>query len=407
MKRIWFVSHYSMPPKYEMRIKTQMYAHYLGLKGYDCTIFSASTIHNTNINLIKDSSEYVEKKYDDLKFVHIKACNYKGNGLIRIINMLQFAYRFKKIAKKFIKPDVVIADANCINYEPIYMFCRDNSIPLILEVRDLWPLSIVEHLKYNPKSFVIKYLYQREKKMLQRMSAIIFSMGGYKDYLRDRELSSIINKSFYINNGVDIKDFSNNRISWQIKDKEIINEDYFKVIYTGSIRKVNNLDLLLDAAKLINNSRVKIFIYGDGDRLDSLKERIKNEKIENVFIKGYVEKKYIPYIVSKADLNIVHGSSSITLFKYGISPNKLFDYMAAGKPILVDFKSSYNPVVMEGIGEEITNSNPLEIAKAIDGFASMDIQKYNELCKKTFEAAKKYDYRSLTEQLLSIIKQVI
>lgn len=53
---VWFVSHYSMPPQYEMRIKTQMYAHYLGLKGISCTIFSASTIHNTQIDLIDDKS---------------------------------------------------------------------------------------------------------------------------------------------------------------------------------------------------------------------------------------------------------------------------------------------------------------------------------------------------------------
>jgi len=57
MKRVWFVSHYSMPPKYEMRIKTQMYAHYLQKKGFECTIFSASTIHNTSINLIEDNSD--------------------------------------------------------------------------------------------------------------------------------------------------------------------------------------------------------------------------------------------------------------------------------------------------------------------------------------------------------------
>ena len=112
MKRIWFVSHYSMPPQYEMRVKTQKYAHYLGSMGYDVTIFSASTIHNTDINLIADDSPYIVKKYDDLNFVHIRCDGYKGNGIQRIKNMQQFASRFVKIAKEFPQPDVVVADVN-------------------------------------------------------------------------------------------------------------------------------------------------------------------------------------------------------------------------------------------------------------------------------------------------------
>ena len=110
ISRIWFVSHYSMPPEYEQRIKTQMYAHFLGQKGIDCTIFSASTIHNTNINLIKGKELYIERKYDDLKFVHIRCSDYSKTDIKRIINMEQFAYRFRRIAEKFTISAILYGD---------------------------------------------------------------------------------------------------------------------------------------------------------------------------------------------------------------------------------------------------------------------------------------------------------
>ena len=100
IKRIWFVSHYSMPPEYEMRIKTQMYAHYLGQLGIDCTIFAASTIHNTDINLIEGKEQYIERNYADLKFVHIRCSSYTKSYIKRILNMEQFAFKFDRLAER-------------------------------------------------------------------------------------------------------------------------------------------------------------------------------------------------------------------------------------------------------------------------------------------------------------------
>ena len=73
--------------------------------------------------------------------------------------------------------------------------------------------------------------------------------------------------------------------------------------------------------------------------------------------KGRVEKKYVPSIVSRADLNFAHNSFTY-LFNYGISFNKLFDYFAAGQPILCDFPCRYNPVVTYGAGTEVRDPQP-------------------------------------------------
>lgn len=404
VKRVWFVCHYSMPPEYEMRVKTLRFAHYLGLKGIECTIFSASTIHNTDINLIKDNSLYIERKYNDLKYVHIKCSNYSKTDLKRIINMEQFGYRFAKVAEKFDPPDVIVSDTYCISYKPIYKYCKKHHIPFVLDVRDLWPQSIVEYLGFSEKNPIIRVMYNMEKNMYIRADRIIFSMDGGYDYIKDRHLDSKIpsNKVFYINNGVDIEEFNNNRKEYTIVDKELEDKSIFKVVYAGSIRRVNNLGIILDAAKKIKNKSIRILIWGDGDELEPLNRRIIDESIDNVVFKGKVEKKYIPYITSKADLNLIHNNPS-ELFKYGISFNKLFDYLAAGKPTLSTFPCRYNPAVMAGAGVDVKEQTPDTIALCIDEFVDLDSSEY---CRKAELAAKQYDYEKLTDTLLHILESI-
>lgn len=400
IKRVWFVSHYSMPPEYEMRIKTQMYARYLGEKGIDCTIFSASTIHNTDINLINGKNLYIKRQYQGLEFVHIKCSNYKKTGIKRIINMLQFSLRFSKVADDFILPDVIVADTNCISFKPIYHYCKKNNIKIVLDVRDLWPLSIVEYYRINPSNLLIKYLYKREETMYKKADIITFSMEGAYEYLKDRGLESIIldGKVFCINNGVDLKSFNHNRDNYILNDPDLDNNDLYKIVYTGSIRKANNLDIILDTAKLINDNNVVFLIWGTGDYEDKLKNRIIDENIKNVIIKGWIDKKYIPSILCRADLNLNHNYSS-PLFRYGISFNKLFDYMAAQKPILTTFVCAFNPLESCGYSYSVSQQTPAQIAEMIK---TIRLRSYED-CNRDEETIECYDYRVLAERLLSIM----
>lgn len=165
MKKVWLVSHYAMPPHLEIRVKTLKYASILQERGYDVLLITASTVHNTDINLIETKERFVVREYDGLKYVHIKCSGYLGSGVKRILNLLQFQKRFKRVMKKFDKPDVIVADCNCVNYKGILSFAKKFKIPFVSEIRDLWPLSIVEYKNLSDKNPVIKYLYSQEKRM--------------------------------------------------------------------------------------------------------------------------------------------------------------------------------------------------------------------------------------------------
>lgn len=403
MKNVWFVSHYSMPPKYEMRIKTQMYVHYLQQDGYRCKIFSASTIHNTDINLIQDGQKYVERTYDDLNFVHIKVDNYSGNGIKRIVNMRQFAHRFAKYAGNFDLPDVVVADANCVNYGPVYRFCKRHNIPIYIDMRDLWPMSIVEYYKFKETNPIIKYMYHLERNMYQNVTGVIFSMPGGKEYIKDKQWDELdLNKFYYINNGVKLDEFYQ-----QIENNTLVDEDLeddsFKVVYAGSVRIANNIMALVQAAEnLKENDKIKFLIYGEGDDKPRLMEYCESHGIRNVVFKGQVEKKYIPFILSKCNLSVLNYKKAKTL-KYGGSQNKLFEYLAAGCPVLITVAMNYNIVTERNCGIAVDEPDPKLIADAILTMYRKQKAEIEIMSDNARQVAKEYDFVKLTDDLKKII----
>lgn len=374
--------------------------------GHTVTIFAASTVHNSEKNLITDQSLWQEDIVDGVHYVYIKCIEYQGSGLKRVYNICEFAWKLPGVCKHFPRPDAIVATSmpptSCavgIRLAQKYG-CRG-----IAEIADIWPESIVAYGIAGPKNPAVILLRRLEKWIYQKADAVIFTMEGAYDYIAEQGWEKAVprDKVHYINNGVDLEQFDWNREHYPVEDADLQDPDTFKVIYTGSIRRVNNLGLLLDAAKQISNPRIRFLIWGDGDERDTLQQRLEKEQIENVLLKGAVEKKYIPYIVGCADLNIAHNSPQ-RLFRFGISFNKLFDYMAAGKPIMCDFPSAYNPAVQRGAAIAVDDPDPKQIAQAVEQMSCLPPAQYQTYCQAARAAAEAYDFKTLTRKLIDIIE---
>lgn len=403
---IWLINHYAVPPKYYPLARQTCFAKELMKMGHQVTIFAASTVHNSDQNLITDGAAYRQETVDGVNYVYIKCIGYQGNGLKRVYNMCEFAWKLPGVCKHFPKPDAIVATSmpptSCavgVHLAKKYG-CRG-----VAEIADLWPESIVAYGIAGPKNPAVVVLRWLEKWIYKEADAVIFTMEEAYRYIEEQGWQNQIPRSkvFYVNNGVDLPAFEYNREHFRVEDEDLENPDCFKVIYTGSIRKVNNLGLLLDAAKQVRNPKVRFLIWGDGDELPALRQRLVDEKIENVMFKGRVAKSYVPYIVSRADLNIAHNTPS-PLFRYGISFNKLFDYLAAGKPVLSDFPCGHNPAVVWGAGQEVNEPTAENIARAIESFVSMDEATYLQYSRNAELAAREYSFEALTKKLLSIIE---
>ena len=403
--KIWLINHYAVPPQYYPLARQNYFARYLMQAGHEVTIFAASTVHNSDLNLIEDNTPYREDVVDGVHYVLIRCKGYRGNGISRILNMLEFARQLPGVCNKYPRPDAIVATSMPpMSCAAGIKLARKYGCRGIAEIADLWPESIVAYGIAGPRNPAVLYLRRLEKWIYKKADAVVFTMEGAYDYILEQGWEREIPRSkvHYINNGVDLEQFRYNREHFTVDDPDLTDPDTFKVIYTGSIRKVNNLGLLLDAAKELRDPRVRFLIWGDGDEREALQQRVAEENISNVVFKGRVEKKYVPYITSCADLNIAHNTPS-SLFRFGISFNKLFDYLAAGKPVLSDFPCPYNPAVLLHASLCVDDPTAQNIAQAVTQVAAMEREQYNELCSNAEKAAVEYDFRNLTNKLLQVI----
>lgn len=402
---IWLINHYAVPPKHYPLARQTWFAGYLMKMGHTVTIFAASTVHNSDKNLITDSAAWREETVDGVHYVYIRCRDYQGSGWKRIYNICEFAWKLPGVCKHFPRPEAIVATSMPPTSCAVGIhLARKYGCRGIAEIADLWPESIVAYGiagKHNPAVIALRRL---EKWIYTKADAVVFTMEGAYDYIVEQGWEKAIPKEkvHYINNGVNLEAFRRDRDRYRISDPELDNKALFKVVYTGSVRRVNGLGLLLDAAKKIQNPAVRILIWGDGDELEILCRRVQSEKISNVIFKGRVEKHYVPGIVSRADLNIAHNTPS-PLLRFGISFNKLFDYLAAEKPVLSDFPCPYNPAVRLGAGIQVTDPTPENIARAIDDFAIMPKQQLARFAKNARLAAEEYDFANLTGKLMAVI----
>jgi glycosyltransferase involved in cell wall biosynthesis len=409
-KNIWYISHYVAPPEFDTHSRALKFTHYLSQAGFKVTIFSSSYLHNKNRNLISDNRKYLEKTYDNTKFVLINTIEYKNSTIKRIFALIQFSLRIYSLRNKFERPDVIIHTAQVPFENLIYYVAKKLKAKYIPEVLDLWPESFVEYGLINKKNPFIKLAYFTEKWVYKKADRIIFSMEGGKDYIIEKKWNRenngpiVLSKVYHINNGVDLKDFEANKNNYKIQDTDLEDENSFKVIYLGSIRLANNLKQLIDAAKLLKSySNIKFLIYGDGPEREKLEKFCSDNNLINVkFKQKWIELKYVPYVLSKSSLNIINYMPS-GILKYGGSQGKLFQYLSSGKPIISNIKMGYCIIDKYNLGISKDIKTATEYSEAILQIALLNKTEYDKICNRAREAVKQYDYNILTEELIKVL----
>ena len=124
--------------------------------------------------------------------------------------------------------------------------------------------------------------------------------------------------------------------------------------------------------------------------------------MDNLIFKGRVDKKYIPFILSKGNLNIIVGKD-INLYKYGLSPNKIFDYFASGRPVLSNVECGYDLLEKYNCGITVKGDSPKALADGILKFYNMPKEEYNKYCQNALKASEDFDFKTLTDKLEEVI----
>ena len=390
-------------------------AKYMDKTKYNVYIISSSAVHNSDFNFITDKKKFQISNIDGVNYIHIKANQYKGNGLKRIISILQFFLNTiisrHKIKKMIGKPDIVYASSPVPTAAVLGLrIARKEKAKSIIEVRDLWPDSIVSFNVAKKNNILVKILYYIEKIMYIKSDKLVFTMAGGKEYLIKKKYRDKIDlsKVYNINNGVDVEQYEYNSNNYFVEDDEELNDlSTFKILYTGSIRKAYNVKQILELAKKIqdnNFDNVRIFLFGNGNEKEELVEYCEKNNIKNVIFRKFVDNKYIPNIMSKCNICLLHGKN-VDIFKYGTSQNKMFAYLFSGKPIISSFYNPYELIEKNGCGITLKNNTLDEyyeaFVKIYNNYDKMkDVYKENDK-----ELLSRFDYKELAKQLEDVIEK--
>lgn len=387
--------------------------------GYEPVVFGCNAEEDVAEEYFpSDKKWHVETAPSGVPFVPVKSTLYKGNGISRVKNMAVFSCNLISTAKEFAKeygaPDVVYASS----VHPLTVFAGEKiaryfKVPCIGEVRDLWPETLVAYGSVKRNSLFGKLLYAGEKLMYKRADAMVFTMEGAPDYIKEHKWDTAqggpirLDRVYNINNGVDVEQFDENVKCYPYSDEHLDDPSLFCAVYTGSVRRANNLGILLEAASCLRDiDNLRILVWGKGYEVEPLKARAKEMGLEDRFIfKGYVSKQYIPSIITKSDCNLMHWERT-SVNNYGYDYNKLFEYLAAGKVIFSTIRSGHSLLVNKNCGIETDGHSPEKIAAGIRKIYNMTPEERSLWGERARKAAYDYDFKVQTKILEEIIETV-
>ena len=347
---LWIFNHFAITPDMPGGTRHYDLGKQLVSRGYDVTIFASSFHYAKHQEMrLAGGETWKVENVDGVKFVWLRTPHYQRNDWRRIVNMISYmarsytgGRRLPKLHLGISRPDVIIGSSvHLLAVLSAYFLAKHFKAKFIMEVRDLWPQTLVDMKILGKRHPLVQMLAFSEKYLYRRALRIIVLPPKATDYIVNLGIDS--KKIVWIPNGVDLSKFT------QVKDSSQ-QDDIFKVMYIGAHGPSNGLEILLKAAKLIQDhgyGDIKFSLIGGGSEKPKLIRMKEVMHLNNVEFCEPIPKEEIPKKLFKVDA-LLHIELEFACSKYGGSPNKLFDYMAAGKPII--YASNFVKDMLDRIG---------------------------------------------------------
>jgi glycosyltransferase involved in cell wall biosynthesis len=345
---------------------------------HQVTIVAASFSHLRN-KAPQLRGSVTEEIIDGIRYFWIKTPAYEGNGVARAFNMFAFTSRLylhrSKLASE-IRPDVVIASSTYpLDIYAARAIAKGSDAKLVFEVHDLWPLSPMElggMSRYNP--FVL-LMQAAENYAYRHADKVVSMLPKAEEHMRDHGMAS--GKFVYIPNGIDVAEWESEKTPLPVVHAELLaqlkREGRFIIGYAGAHGLANALGTVVDAASLLSGAPVDFVLVGQGPEKDALMKRTVQLGLRNVHFLSPILRGAIPTFLDTTDA--VHiGWQRQPLYRFGVSPNKLIDYMMAGVPVIHAIAAGNDLVSESGCGITVPPEDPLALADAV-----------REMMKKTLE----------------------
>ena len=366
---ILLINHYAGSPVHGMEYRPYCLAREWVKLGHRVTIVAASYSHLRSVQPSVDR-DLVEEQIDGIRYLWLRTSAYQGNGLRRVWNIMQFMRRLRKNERRIAErssPEVVIASSphplGIFSARRIARKCRAG---LVFEVRDLWPLSLVDLSGMSRWHPFIQWLQFTEDYAYRHADRIVSVLPKVDEYLRKRGVDA--GKFAWVPNGVDIEERSAASASLPPEHAGVLarlkSEGRFVVGYVGQHSLSNALDAFVESAALLDSSNAALVLVGQGPEKARLETKARQQGAKNIMFLPPVAKNAVPAVLAHMDALFL-GWNRQPLYRYGISPNKLMDYMLAAKPVIHAVEAGNDPVAEARCGISCEPENPPAIVRSV------------------------------------------
>jgi glycosyltransferase involved in cell wall biosynthesis len=407
MRHLWILNHYAIPPTYPGGTRHYDISRQLLQHGYDVTILASSFHHGERREIgTRRGGSYAIEEIDGIKFVWLRTFGYEGNNWRRLANMVSYLItaiwvgcRLPNLDARIFRPDVILGSSvHLLAVLAADLLARRFGSRFLMEVRDLWPQTLVDMGALTDHSVVTRVLRALEKHLYHRAEWIVVLLPGALEYIS--RLGIKPEKIRWIPNGVDMSRFA------PAPSPAPVNNE-FTVMYLGAHGRVNALDIIMDAAAIVaakGYTLVRFLFIGDGPEKAGLVQRRDERGLGNVVFQDPVPKEWVPSVLQRADA-LVAVLQDLPLYKYGISLNKLYDYMASGKPILLAGSPLNNAVEESKCGLSVAPDDPEALAHAIIELYEMPAaQRFVMGQRGRAFVMQKHDYGLLAGRLAELLE---
>ena len=394
---ILYINHYAGSLEMGMEFRPYYLAHEWQKMGHKVRIVAADYSHLRKQNP-KVKKDFEIQHINGIEYQWVKTGRYNGNGSARAMTMLEFCGKLSlkagQIAKDF-QPDAVISSSTYpLDTYPAQRISAIAKCRYIHEAHDLWPLTLTEIGGMSARHPFIVLLAAAERAAYSSADKVVSLFpDAYKHMLKHGMQS--MDKYVYIPNGIVVDDWDHSEPipeeHRRLPDK-LKKEGRFIVMYLGGHALSNSLDVLIDSAEFADSQQTAFILVGKGVEKERLISKSQKKNLSNVYFLPPVSKLQVPEILKEADALYI-GAKKSPLYKYGVSLNKVYDYMMSGRPIIYGVEASNNDVKEADCGITIKPDDPQEVIKAIRTLNAMSLKDREELGQNGKKyVLSKYDY---------------
>ncbi len=361
--KIWIINQFANTPDMPGGTRHYELAEYFAKQNLEVDVFSSDfNLSTRNYSKLRNFQFFKTEKIKKIKWNWLRVYPYKKNNWKRYVNLMSFCvnlliWQLLNVLRNSL-PNIVIASSpQLIAAYQSLIFAKLFRIKFIFEVRDIWPQILIELGGSNPKSLLLRILKLMEVELYKYSDAVVILSKGARNYVESNGAKKVI----WLPNGPNLKDFHFS--SLPVEPKTFNSRRPFRIIYAGAHGLANDLNNVIEAAEILRDAPIEIVLIGDGPEKNKLVFKAKG--LKNVIFKSPISKSKIPIIMKDSDAILI-SLKDVQIFKYGISPNKLYDAYALGRPVISTVGGFVNQEIENNyIGLTTEPGKPERLAKII------------------------------------------